>query len=209
MGHRINTTGRTMGTCYYSRSSRHHLFIFGIIVITNQLYNSITMKYAYPSIIVILIIAFGYVAFVRPAPIAGAPSPVGTFQSTPQIAQISITPTTSTGTSTFILNNSNDRAIYAFESYCSGVGSSIGNLGAGGWTLTAATSSTITTTSTNSNYAASLNIATTSSIVYAATSTWGAGADLLRLWPAGTYLGLFYNATNTAACTDIVKFVQL
>lgn len=143
----------------------------------------------------------------------GAGSAVGTTFNTAKIAGITMAPATAAASSTSLLNpDSTDRVVRSASAYCTGVGTSQTYLtGAGllstGWTLNMATTSTAAQTG-STNYVASITLATTTGYVYSATSTTPAIGDVTRLWPAGSYLTLTFNATNTAACIAEVDYLS-
>jgi len=163
-------------------------------------------KYIFTAIVALLVgVVIGYATHGNSS-VGGAASPVGSNQSEQSYFQTSLTPTTTTGTSTAILNSSYDRAVTDGFAFCTGV-TKADTGGLATLVLTAATA-TAATTVTNTNYALNLTIATTSATVYAA-STTAPVSDVWRVWPAGTYLVFAFNATDTAACTFGVHYMQL
>lgn len=142
-------------------------------------------------------------------------SAVGTTFSTARVAQVNITPSTGTATSSSILNSDDSDRIITDGFYsCSGMGSSqTAYTGAGltssGLILAAATSSSATPNASSfvlGSYALNVVVATTTvSDSYIATSTYT--AVFTRRWAAGSYLNFFFNATNTAACTVGVHYL--
>lgn len=137
-------------------------------------------------------------------------SPVGTTFNSAKVAQINITPSTASATSTGVLNtDSYDRYIEAMYGACSGVGTSLtAYTGAGlaslGLTVTAATGTTAapnTITNTNSFV---MTVATTTVDSFASTTS---ATNLSRVWATGSYLNFAFNATNTAACTVGVHYI--
>lgn len=160
---------------------------------------------------VVVGVLIGYAMFRNTGTLAGAVSPVGTYQSNTRADYQSInTATAATTTGSFaIYNNSNDRIITDGFAYCTGVTAETQS--AGVFALTAATSSVSTTT--NTVYAVNLTLATTSSSLYLSSSTSGTagvGVNAVQyLWPANTYLVFSFNATDTAVCTAGVKDIQL
>ena len=156
-------------------------------------------------------VMFGYIMFHQTKLVAGAISPVGTYQSGPRIDYQSIdTSVTATTTGSFsILNQSNDRVIESGFAFCSGVTKETQSAGA--WSVTAATSSVSTTTSTV--YALNLTLATTSPYLLVSSSTSGTAGSGINaanyIWQANSYLVFSFNATDTAICTVGVKSIQL
>ncbi len=133
-------------------------------------------------------------------------SPTGSTFSTAKVAEIvwgSIL--SGSATSTSILNtDANDRIITDSFAFCSGTGTSqtaYTGTGLAALLFRAATTSTSAPAIvSNTNYAANMTIGTSTPNSYNATSTEGVLAGTSRVWPAGSYLTFFSNATNTAAC---------
>lgn len=168
-------------------------------------------------VIVVVVLAIVYSAIKSSSQItAGAASATGTYNNGTFASQIVLLPTTSNGTSTSILNtSSSDRAVTSTSVFCTGVGTSQ-SFGAGagllstGWTLTAATTTSASSgLGTNANYILNTSVATTSGIIYVASSTEGVLPYWSRVWPTATYLTFNFNATNTAACSLQVNYSPL
>lgn len=111
-------------------------------------------------------------------------------------------------------SDASDRIITDATWSCTGVGTSqTAYTGAGlaTWTISMATSSTASGSSflnANTNYVVTTVQATSAAEVYIASTTPGlTGSVFVRRWAAGTYLNIFTNATNTAACTIGVKYL--
>ncbi len=151
--------------------------------------------------------------------VAGA-SPAGSTFNTAKFAGVTASFLTSTSTS--VLNtDANDRYIIALKYGCTGVGSSYTQvtgvpLTSAGLTLKAATTSTAAPFAplsvSNSNLAISTTVATSSA--QAGVLTFASSTQALtnylsynQIWLAGSYLTLFTNATNTAACTIGVEYL--
>jgi len=146
-------------------------------------------------------------------PVSSGSAGVGATFNSAKIAEINMTPSTGTATSTSIYNGDDDDRIVtdAFAS-CSGIGTSYTaytgtGLTSAGLLLKAATTTTSAPASvTNTNLAMSISIATTTpSDMYVATSTYGTA--YWQRWGAGTYMTFFTNATNTAACSIGVHYI--
>lgn len=183
------------------------------------------MKNLAPKIVIVLVliiaIAGGY-EYPKFHYSVGVVSPAGTTNSTFQIASVNITPLTAAATSTSLLNNTTiDRSVTGLDIFCQGLGVSnqfsIGQTG--GLTLSNLVLQTATTTVPNEGFQgasslsiyASTTIATTTPLgtTFTSTSTEGVVTGINRIWPAGTYWTIDFNATNTAACTVSTKFIAL
>jgi hypothetical protein len=170
----------------------------------------------YVSLIVIALVALGAYFYPQSGSLVGAVSPNGAYNYTTSWSSINLLPTTANGTSTSILNTgASDRAVMGTYVMCTSVGTSY-TFGTGvpllslGWTLTAATTSTANSgLGANTDYILNTSIATTTSVVYNASTTDGILGDLSRLWPVNTYLTFNFNATNTAACALGVEWLPL
>jgi hypothetical protein len=156
-------------------------------------------------------LTIGYVFFSSSQPVVKGVSTAGTYMTVINWSSITFTPNgggasslqTSTGTSTSILNSgATDRAIIGTYAECTQVQAAS--------TLVANLILQVATTSTannglqgNTNYAAVLNIGTsTTGYGYGATTTEGALSYQSRIWPVNTYLTfLMSNATTTGNCT--------
>jgi len=140
-------------------------------------------------------------------------SPVGSTFNTARIAMINAS--FASATSTGVYNgDTSDRIITDATWDCTGVGTSqTAYTGAGlvTWTISMATSSTASGSSfvnANTNYVVTTVQATSSPEVYVASTTPGlTGSAFVRRWAAGSYLNIFTNATNTAACVIGVKYL--
>lgn len=110
------------------------------------------------------------------------------------------------GTSTSILNgDANDRIVTSLRYACSGIGTSQRGFVGGGlnqWVLQAATSSSATASTTNTNLVFNTAIPTTTVLAQMSSSTQVLGGNFPNnIWASGSYLVFYANATNTAACT--------
>lgn len=140
-------------------------------------------------------------------------APAGSTFGTQKQGSISFIPSSTTATSTSILNSdSTDRFLTIEQSACQGVGTSFTSVSA--LTLKAATTSTASPgVVTNTNLAESITIATSSTYFVSATSTNSSiGQSAIGLgslvWPAGSYLTFWVNATNSAVCTVGFQYVN-
>lgn len=145
-----------------------------------------------------------------------AASPTGSTFTTSKVALVRATFLISTSTS--VLNtDSNNRYIKNLELACTGVGTSqTPYTGAGllsqGWKISASTSTTAASSAylnANGNYAfVNYVMSTTSAWLTVSSSTLAIGGfSSTTEWLAGTYLDIFTNATNTAACTVGVSYI--
>lgn len=171
------------------------------------------MKNTYIALSIVVAVIVGVVigsTYSKSQVTVGAASPSGTYQSVLATAQQTIlTSGVNTSTGSFsVYNASNDRAVIDAYAYCTGVAAETQN---NIWGITAATSSAAT--GSNTAYAVNLTLATTSAVLYVASTTYttsGTGvAAGNELWPANTYLVFTFNATDTAVCTTGVKYLQL
>jgi hypothetical protein len=134
-------------------------------------------------------------------------SPVGTEFGTAKIASINFSLASHLATSTSIFNNSQqDRIIKDTFVACDTVGTSkTAYTGAGLANLIIRIATTTTNSPaivSNTNYIGNYTaVATTSPVVYTASSTEGVITGYSRVWPSQTYLTFSSNATNTAQCT--------
>lgn len=176
--------------------------------------NKKTQYIAYGVLVVLGVLGLFFPRMAGVGSLAGASSPVGTTNSTAKFYQVVMTPSTSAASSTSLLNtDGTDRVISSSQGACTGVGTSLSYLtGAGiaSWTVNMATSSTAAQTG-SVNYAANLTISTSSALLdyVAASTTTPFPNDIARIWPAGTYLTITFNATNTATCTLGVHTLSL
>lgn len=166
------------------------------------------------SALVAVMIAFSiWGAYQYPkAQISAGASPTGATFGDAKIAMVSMAPATSAASSTSIQNtDGNDRKIERYIVDCSNVGTSQTYLtGAGltstGWFASFATSSTAAQV-TNAS-AQALPLSTSTPDVY---NTLGTGTTTptaaQRVWAAGSYLIITFNATNTASCTAGVSYI--
>jgi hypothetical protein len=169
------------------------------------------------SLFVALAIAGGYF-FPRPlAPqIALSASPQGSTFGNSLSASVTMNLAGPTGTTTSILNtDSNDRLVTSSHLGCEGVGNSFTpGTGTGLANLTFS----VGTTSTNFSSSiiapnpfakiAAYNAATNTVNMELSSSTLAtATSSLAIVWPAGSYMTFWFNATNTAVCTAGVSYL--
>lgn len=151
----------------------------------------------------------------------GAPSPAGSTFGDAKFAGVSINLANvgANGTSTSILNtDAVDRYVTSVHVGCQVFGSSfVANSGAGlaNLQLTVGTSSTAAPVRVTgfSQLVSAANISTTSYNGYFATSTMGvaqgmtASSSLSAIWHSGEFMTFFWNATNTALCSEGVSYI--
>lgn len=155
-------------------------------------------------LIVAVVALLGYMAFFKASPAFGS-SAVGTTFNSAKVAEIVMQPTSSSATSSSILNtDANDRIIdSSFVSCATSTGSVFAQTAAGVATFqwqfaTTSTNAPAVFPSTATN-AALINLGTsTTDDSYAASSTPTARA-ISRRWPTGTYLTIQPNATSSNA----------
>lgn len=164
---------------------------------------------------VVLLVSVGAYFFPQVQQSFGSSAAGSTF-NTAKYAGIAINLTSpgSNATSSSILNtDANDRFITAEKVGCELVGTSKTiNVGAGlaSLTLTMATSSTANpVVNANTNTLPVITVATSTPNFVVASSTAGTPGNNLvgNIWAAGSYLSIFSNATNTAACTAGVDYI--
>jgi hypothetical protein len=154
----------------------------------------------------------GVYLFTKPDTYIVGNSPVGTEFGTAKLASINWSLASASATTTSLYNNDrNDRVITDSFLACDTVGTSqTAYTGAGlaALTLKAATTTTAAPAIvSNTNLALNVSAVATSSVnVYVASSTEPA-ATMNRIWPAGSYLSFFTNATNTAQCITGVHYL--
>lgn len=141
-------------------------------------------------------------------------SPTGTTWGTARIASINWSLASHLATSTSLYNyDTQPRIIESSFVTCESMGTSkTAYTGAGLANLIIRAATTTTEAPaviTNANYAANYaTVATSTAVLLTASSTEGVINGYSRIWPAGTYLTFWSNATNTAQCTVGVKYIQ-
>lgn len=159
--------------------------------------------------------AIGYVLHKQPVASYGATNnAAGTVFNTAKVAQVNINPATGSATSSSILNSdATDRYITSSFVACNTVGTSrtaYTGTALANFVWTMATTSTVITGSladSNANYAANAILATSTPVDFISTTTEGVLQGTSRVWPAGTYLTIQPNATNTSICTAGVHYI--
>lgn len=145
-----------------------------------------------------------------------AASPAGTTVNSAKFAGVlgvALSGTGANGTSTSILNtDAFDRYVTSFKVGCEGLGTSFKNSGGiSALQVTVATTTTSAPTTIAYNFAVALNatIATTSvnNLVSSSTLQTATSSNSF-VWNSGSYMTFFWNATNTAICTEGVEYVQ-
>lgn len=164
----------------------------------------------------IVLIGAIYGGYVYPVPqyLVGA-SPAGSTFATSKTAGVAVNLANpgANGTSTSILNtDTNDRYVSSFHVGCENVGTSkTAYAGAGlanlqisiGTTTAPSPASFLSAAPVAVNFSiptTTVDYLVSSSTLLTATST------LAAVWPTGTYMTFFFNATNTAACTAGVDY---
>lgn len=141
---------------------------------------------------------------------------VGDTNSTQRIASCSLDMSTTTastitssGVGCLFNGDTKDRVITSVEYFISGIASANTSVATTTWLIS--TSTNIYTGSTG--YVLNTSIATTtgngviSGLLYVASSTPGATATFVnRVWPSGTYLDLYQNASSSAVATIKVTY---
>lgn len=160
-------------------------------------------------------VGLGYLFFhsVPQTVVVQGVSAVGTTFNSAKVASVIMAPATAAATSTSILNpDSSDRIVTNSFAACNTVGGSLPfltGLTSGSlpnWGLKMATTSTAAQTG-SVNLVSNLNISTTTPWSYTASSTVPFPGPVTNVWPAGTYLTLTFNATNTATCVAGVNYL--
>lgn len=145
-----------------------------------------------------------------------AGSPAGSTFNNAKFAGVvvSLQSTTTNGTSTSLLNSdASDRYVVAVRAACEGLGTSK-SVGAGAGI--AALSYSVATTSTANPSTPTYNFALASSTVMgtstvnnlvSSSTILSASTTNAMVWAAGTNLTFWWNATNTAVCTEGVDYI--
>lgn len=144
--------------------------------------------------------------------VAGTQSPAGTTFSSAKISSVIAVPASATATSTSFLNtDSNDRIVQSSFIDCNTVGTSktfLTGAGLASLQVQAATTSVANQgLQGNTNYVVNINLATSTTDVYVASTTPPVLGDYGRIWPTGTNLTITWNATNTASCVEGVNYL--
>ena len=127
---------------------------------------------------------------------------------------ITVAPATASATTTSLINtDATDRAITSSFAVCTAVGNSFTFTSGAALTSWLLQMSTSTVSGLglqgNTNFAASLTLATTTAwMPYTASTTPGVTPSYF-VWPSGIALNMTFNATNTAACTIGVTALSL
>lgn len=159
-------------------------------------------------------LGIGYKLYSNPINLAQGVSTVGATNNTAKLATITMAPLTAGATTTSLFNgDGTDREVTSSVIACTSVGTSqtfTTGSGLASWTLQAATTSVSGLgLNGNTNYAANLTLATSSAWYYQASTTETVPIYVGRVWPTQTYLSFGFNATNTAACTVGVHYINL
>jgi hypothetical protein len=167
------------------------------------------MKYILAFIGAVIVAGAIYGAYLYPQVSQLAGSPVGTTFNTDKVAAVDMSPLTANATTTYLYNSdASDRIITDGFGSCGGVGTSgAAQGGAGGLAALVITmgTSSVGTGNLPTTLAGTFTIATSAPEAYTATTTFTQVAA--RRWPSATYLGISFNATNTAACIVGVKYL--
>lgn len=164
-------------------------------------------------IVLVAIIALGGYVFPQvDLSQLGTGSPAGTTFSSAKVAQINVTPSSSSATTTSIQNtDASDRIIEGSFVSCTTAGSVFAQTAAGvaAWTWKMGTTSTANPAIlSNTNLAADLTVATSSTQDSYLSSTTNPVLPISRRWQAGSYLTIETNATSSsAACTVGVHYL--
>lgn len=139
-------------------------------------------------------------------------SPVDSTFSTAKIAQINITPSIETATSTSIQNtDTSNRWVTGSYVACTGVGTSLtAYTGAGLASLTVKAATTTTrapATVSNTNLVMDAVVSTSTPFAFNAATSTGTSNPGLLIWSSGSYMTWFFNATNTAACSVGISYI--
>lgn len=157
---------------------------------------------------------FGFSPFLKTVVESfGTTSGTGTTQ---HLATFAFNPTVAAATSSSIQNtDAQDRVVTSADVACSGTGTSkTAYTGTGLANLTvqiATTSASAPAALGNTNYVLNVNISTSTTDTYVATSSTNvvnsATGNAIR-WPASSYMTISSNATNTAACVVGIRYMQ-
>ncbi len=173
------------------------------------------MKNILITVALVVAIALGVGAYFYPENVQSlGNSATGTQFGTAKIAATSWSLATGSATTTSLYNNDqNDRIIQSSFVSCTGVGTSKTAYTGAGLAALIVRAATTTTAApaivTNTNYVANYSsVGTTTTVSYQASSTDPVLSSYGRVWPAGTYLSFYANATNTAQCIAGVNYLQ-
>lgn len=165
-------------------------------------------------VVVVLAIVGAYFFPRFPKILPGATnSAAGSTFNSSKVAQInlSLASTGQNGTSTSITNtDATDRIITDGFVSCNTVGNSFtAGSGAGliNWTVQIGTTTTASPASAPSNLVYSAIISTSTPDVYVFGNASSSVPAFKQVWATGTNLTIFFNATNTAACTAGVHYL--
>lgn len=153
-------------------------------------------------------------AYFFPQAVVPFGSAVGTTFNSAKFAGIVTVPLTASATSTSVQNtDAGNRYVTGTNVGCTGVGTSGAANGASGGLATLTLQIGTTTASAPAAFSsfaqvASLTISTSSqNILIASTTPITATSSLAAIWPSGSYMTFYWNATNTAACTVGVSYM--
>lgn len=144
---------------------------------------------------------------------------VGDTQSTPKMAQIQGNCSNATyisgavGAGQYLVAtlpnaDANDRTIISIDAFYTGLGQTSTTTGTATFSIAGATSSNATNLNSNTNFAYLAAVATSTGIVYEASSTPGLSTSaFVRVWKAGSNLNLVSNATTSASCWYRVSYL--
>lgn len=164
--------------------------------------------------VVLAVLVFAWYKVTHTTEVQVTASPTGTTFNSAKVAAVIFAPATGSATSTSLLNSEvNDRYITDSFVMCRSVGTSKAAYSGGGLDLfrfiVGTTSSAITQNlaDVNTRYAANLVLGTSTVDSFTASSTEGVIPGTSRVWPAGSYLTIQSNATNTAVCNVGVRYI--
>jgi len=152
---------------------------------------------------------------VQVLPVAVGTSAEGTTGSTPRMSQIVANANDSTSyvssenkyqVASLYNADSQDRIVESVSYFYDALATVSTSTAA--MTLQAATSSSATTLGSNTNYVLSTTVATSTPVLYVASTTPGlTGTNANRIWKAGSYLNFFSNATTSSSQVIKVNYI--
>ncbi len=153
------------------------------------------------AIVLVGILAIGAYYYPSYVPQAGS-SPAGSTFSTAKAAATIFVPSNGATSTSMYNSDANDRYVTGINVACTGVGNSFTAVSGAGLATLFFRAAVVA----NTNNAAVVPIATTTSIMQVASTTVPTSA-YMQVWGAGTYMTVTSNATNTATCTVSLPYL--
>jgi hypothetical protein len=166
-------------------------------------------------LVVVVLGAITYLGMTYPKFTLPVGSAAGSTFNTAKFAGVAMNLATAgaNATSSSVYNSDgSSRFVTGLDYGCTGVGSSKTAYTGAGLAALLLTVGTTTTSApatipTDVVLANAITVATSSATMVFASSTTAIGTEASMLWPSGTYMTFWFNATNTAVCTIGVEYV--